>query len=58
MAALLGRAGLPVSLDAAIDADAVLEAIGRDKKRTAEGIGFVLIEEPGFGLVRLPRRCR
>ena len=21
--------------------------IGRDKKRTAEGIGFVLIEEPG-----------
>ena len=45
--ALLARAGLPVALDPAIDVDAVLDAIGRDKKRTAEGIGFVLIEGPG-----------
>ncbi len=44
---LLARAGLPVSLDASVDPGAVLEAIGRDKKRTADGIGFVLIEEPG-----------
>ncbi len=44
---LLLRAGLPVGLDSAIDADAVLDAVGRDKKRTADGIGFVLIEEPG-----------
>jgi len=44
---LLVRAGLPVRMDPAIDADAVLDAVGRDKKRTADGIGFVLIEEPG-----------
>lgn len=45
--ALLARAGLPTSLDPAVGVDAVLEATGRDKKRTAGGIGFVLIEEPG-----------
>jgi shikimate kinase/3-dehydroquinate synthase len=44
---LLVRAGLPVALDPAVDVEAVLAAIGRDKKRTADGIGFVLIEEPG-----------
>ena len=44
---LLVRTGLPVSLDPAIDVEAVLAAIGRDKKRTADGVGFVLIEEPG-----------
>jgi len=47
VAGLLERAGLPVAMDAGIDPDAVLEAIGRDKKRTAEGIGFVTIAEPG-----------
>jgi shikimate kinase/3-dehydroquinate synthase len=47
VAELLGRAGLPTALDAGIDTDAVLDAIGRDKKRTAEGIGFVTIAEPG-----------
>ena len=30
-------------LDAAVDVDAVLDAIERDKKRTAEGVGFVLL---------------
>jgi shikimate kinase/3-dehydroquinate synthase len=44
---LLERTGLPVGLDPEIDVEAVLAAIGRDKKRTAGGIGFVLIEEPG-----------
>jgi shikimate kinase / 3-dehydroquinate synthase len=44
---LLASHGLPVSLDPAISVDDVVEAIGRDKKRTAEGIGFVLLEEPG-----------
>jgi shikimate kinase / 3-dehydroquinate synthase len=44
---LLASHGLPVSLDPGVRIDHVLEAIGRDKKRTAEGIGFVLIEEPG-----------
>jgi shikimate kinase/3-dehydroquinate synthase len=44
---LLERAGLPVALDPAVDVDAVLDAVGRDKKRTAEGVGFVLLSEPG-----------
>jgi shikimate kinase/3-dehydroquinate synthase len=45
--AVLRRHGLPVELDSSIDADAVLEALERDKKRTAEGVGFVLLSEPG-----------
>ena len=44
---LLASHGLPVSLDPAISVDQVVEAMGRDKKRTADGIGFVLIERPG-----------
>jgi shikimate kinase/3-dehydroquinate synthase len=44
---LLARAGLPVALDPGIDPDSVLDAIGRDKKRTAAGIGFVTISGPG-----------
>jgi len=47
VAGLLERAGLPVSMDAAIDADAVLDALDRDKKRTAEGVGFVTVAAPG-----------
>ncbi len=39
--------GLPVALDGAVDVDVVLEATGRDKKRTGEGLGFVLLETPG-----------
>ena len=34
-------------LDDSVDVDAVIEATGRDKKRTAEGVGFVLLAEPG-----------
>jgi shikimate kinase/3-dehydroquinate synthase len=44
---LLASHGLPISLDPGIDVDGVLAAIGRDKKRTGEGIGFVLLERPG-----------
>ncbi len=44
---ILGRHRLPLSLDPEIDAGAVLEALQRDKKRTAEGVGFVLLSEPG-----------
>jgi shikimate kinase / 3-dehydroquinate synthase len=44
---LLDRHALPVELDATIDVDAVLEALQRDKKRTAAGVGFVLLAEPG-----------
>jgi shikimate kinase/3-dehydroquinate synthase len=47
VADLLARHGLPTSLDPSIDTDAILDAVSRDKKATAEGVGFVLIEEPG-----------
>ncbi len=43
----LARHRLPSTLDPAIDADAVLDALQRDKKRTAAGVGFVLLSEPG-----------
>ncbi len=44
---ILRRHGLPVELDAEIDADEILAALQRDKKRTAAGVGFVLLAEPG-----------
>jgi shikimate kinase/3-dehydroquinate synthase len=44
---ILRRHNLPVSLDPAIDIDEALAALQRDKKRTAEGVGFVLLPEPG-----------
>jgi shikimate kinase/3-dehydroquinate synthase len=45
--AVLRRLDLPVSLDPAVDVDATLDALERDKKRTAAGVGFVLLSEPG-----------
>jgi shikimate kinase/3-dehydroquinate synthase len=45
--ALLAAHGLPTRLDPATDLEAVIAAIGRDKKRTSEGLGFVLLEHPG-----------
>jgi shikimate kinase/3-dehydroquinate synthase len=47
VAELLQAHGLPVVLDAGIDPDAVMEAIGRDKKATGDGVGFVLLGDPG-----------
>jgi shikimate kinase/3-dehydroquinate synthase len=44
---LLGRHGLPVRLDQEIAIEDVLAALQRDKKRTAAGVGFVLLSEPG-----------
>ena len=44
---LLGAHGLPTTLDAAVGAEAVIGAMGRDKKMTGEGLGFVLLERPG-----------
>lgn len=44
---LFARAGLPTRLDEAVELDAVLAATGRDKKRSAAGLGFVLLERPG-----------
>jgi shikimate kinase/3-dehydroquinate synthase len=44
---ILGRHGLPVRLDPTISVDDVLDALQRDKKRTASGVAFVLLSEPG-----------
>jgi shikimate kinase/3-dehydroquinate synthase len=38
---------LPTSLDRKVNADAILNALQHDKKRTAAGVGFVLLSEPG-----------
>jgi shikimate kinase/3-dehydroquinate synthase len=45
--AILRRHELPVRLDHAVNVDAILDALQRDKKRTAAGVGFVLLSEPG-----------
>jgi shikimate kinase/3-dehydroquinate synthase len=45
--AILERHGLPTALDGGISVDDVLAAAELDKKRTAEGVGFVLLERPG-----------
>jgi shikimate kinase/3-dehydroquinate synthase len=44
---ILRRHHLPVTLDWSLGADAILDALQRDKKRTAAGVGFVLLSEPG-----------
>ncbi len=44
---ILASHSLPTRLAPEIETDAVLEAIERDKKRTADGVGFVLLERPG-----------
>jgi shikimate kinase / 3-dehydroquinate synthase len=49
--ATLRRHELPVTLDPAIAIEAVLEALEHDKKRTAAGVGFVLLREPGKPLI-------
>ena len=47
VAELLAARGLPTTLDAAVDHDAVLAAVQRDKKRRGGRVGFVLVEAPG-----------
>ena len=47
VAELLGSAGLPTSLDPSVDTDAVMAALERDKKADADGVPFVLLEQPG-----------
>ncbi|HEY2055055.1 MAG TPA: bifunctional shikimate kinase/3-dehydroquinate synthase [Solirubrobacterales bacterium] len=44
---ILVRHGLPTRLEVPIEVEAVMEALGRDKKRTTAGVGFVLLNEPG-----------
>ncbi len=58
---ILRRHDLPTSLDSSIVLDTVLDALRRDKKRTAEGVGFVLLSEPGkprVGQIIDPARVR
>ena len=45
---ILRRHDLPVTLDRAVGVDDVLAVLQRDKKRTAAGVGFVLLSEPGW----------
>jgi len=47
VAAILDRHQLPTELDSSVELEPTLEALQRDKKRTAEGVGFVLLAEPG-----------
>jgi shikimate kinase / 3-dehydroquinate synthase len=51
---MLAGHGLPVELDAGIELAAVLDALGRDKKRTTAGVGFVLLAKPGAPRVGQP----
>ena len=44
---ILRRHDLPVGLDSEIAIEDILDALQRDKKRTAAGVGFVLLSEPG-----------
>lgn len=44
---VLKRHRLPLRLDQGVPIDDVLAALQRDKKRTAAGVGFVLLSEPG-----------
>ncbi|MFP5371600.1 MAG: 3-dehydroquinate synthase family protein, partial [Actinomycetes bacterium] len=47
VADLLAARGLPTRLDPSVDAEAVLAAVGRDKKRRGGRVGFVLVQAPG-----------
>ncbi|HEX6781809.1 MAG TPA: bifunctional shikimate kinase/3-dehydroquinate synthase [Solirubrobacterales bacterium] len=44
---ILERHGLPTRMDEAMDLEAILLTVQNDKKRTAAGVGFVLLSEPG-----------
>jgi shikimate kinase/3-dehydroquinate synthase len=45
--AILTRHDLPTRLDPQFGADPILDVLQHDKKRTAAGVGFVLLSEPG-----------
>lgn len=45
------RHGLPVQLDPEVDPAKVVDAVQFDKKKTARGVGFVLLNEPGQPLI-------
>lgn len=46
-AELFARHGLPTTLDHAVGTDAILAAMGRDKKADASALNMVLIDRPG-----------
>ena len=59
--ALLRSFQLPTTLAPELDIETVLDALQRDKKRTAAGVGFVLLSEPGaprWGQLIDPDRVR
>jgi shikimate kinase/3-dehydroquinate synthase len=61
--AILARHGLPTRIEGGDTAllEAILEALQRDKKSTAAGVGFVLLSEPGapqIGQLVEPGRVR
>jgi shikimate kinase / 3-dehydroquinate synthase len=45
--ALLARHNLPTRLEVPLTVEEIVDALGRDKKRTAAGVGFVLLRTPG-----------
>lgn len=47
VAGLLSANGLPTALDGGMDPGEIAAATARDKKASAEGVGFVLVEGPG-----------
>jgi shikimate kinase/3-dehydroquinate synthase len=47
VARLLAARGLPTALDPAVQREAVLAAVARDKKRRGRRVGFVLVQAPG-----------
>jgi shikimate kinase/3-dehydroquinate synthase len=44
---ILARHDLPTRLDSQLGVDPILEVLQHDKKRTAAGVGFILLSEPG-----------
>lgn len=45
--AILTRHSLPTRIERFVQLDPILDALQHDKKRTAAGVGFVLLSEPG-----------
>ncbi|MGH2980977.1 MAG: 3-dehydroquinate synthase, partial [Solirubrobacterales bacterium] len=61
VAEILARHGLPTGLDREVDVEEILAALQRDKKRTSDGVGFVLLSGPGaprVGQLLDPARVR
>jgi shikimate kinase / 3-dehydroquinate synthase len=44
---ILARHSLPTRIDRYVELDPILDVLQHDKKRTAAGVGFVLLSEPG-----------